>query len=411
MKENHSFDNYFGTYPGVYGGYQSNVCVREADGRCVYPFALQLHSDPALLHTFTSAYEDWNHGKMNNFLQGERQAGSPNPRNAFGYFTNQTIPNYWLYAKNYVLDDSFFSSVFGWSLPNHWLAVAGAVPACGVNFDTCDIQTHLTLFLQEAKPIPTIADTLVNSKVSWKYYDTPLGTSFDLAVDNAQKYGCVSQITPDACSLWQPFASQERSYSQAYTNHYVSNSEIFTDISSGKLPNVSYVIPDGWVSEHPPQSVGRGMDWTTSIVNAVMNSSYWGTTAIIVSWDDYGGFYDSVPPVKLDKMNECIAVAKSPVLNPDCYLGFRVPALIISSYSRQGYIDNTQYSFESILKFIDWNWHLPYLDARIRDANNLLNSFNFSKSSPDPTAIIPMSQDYVNYLINLGSNASSPDVD
>ncbi len=399
MKENHSFDNYFGTYPNVTSGFASNVCVQQKDG-CFYPFDLNKRS-PDMTHSFNSAYSDWNKGKMNNFHQTEG-------RNTFGYYDNNTISDYWLYAKSYVLDDEFFSSVFGYSLPNHWLAVSGAVPKSAV--DRLLIK-DLPTYLQEAQGITTIADVLNGSPVTWKYYHQALGNNYTTAVENAE-HGCVGNAHPNACNLWNPFMSQKRSYSESYSPHFVANSRIFFDIAKGDLPNVSYVIPDGGVSEHAPNSIEKGMDWTADVVNAVMKSNYWSSTAIIVSWDDYGGFYDAVAPPKLIHQSECIPLFKTKTLNPDCYLGFRVPSLIISPYSKHGYIDHTQYSFESILKFIEWNWGFSYSNARIQYANNIQSSFNFSIRYANPPTIIPMNSSYAASLISGGDPANgSPDVD
>jgi phospholipase C len=161
----------------------------------------------------------------------------------------------------------------------------------------------------------------------------------------------------------------------------------------------------------PPASVILGMDWTTSIINAVMQSPYWNSTAIVITWDDYGGFYDVMAPPELNPSikADCIAIYNSKILNPDCYLGFRVPALIISPYSKQGYIDNTQYSFESILRFIEWNWGLPYIGPRDEYANNINNAFNFSQT-PKPPYVIPMSASETAYVISQAV-ATAPDTD
>ncbi len=409
MKENHSFDNYFGTYPHVKGSINPRKCIPEKNKVCVKPFELKPSQDPVMSHSFDAAYADWDSGKMNNFVVGENVTGKPH-KWTFGYYNNDTLSNYWLYAKNYVLADNFFSSIFGASLANHWLAVAGDTPACSTNCS--NIVKNLPAYLQESNGIPTIGDVLVNSSVSWTYYDFPLGNNYSLAIQNAYQYGCIgTKVEPVACNLWNPFSAQNRSYTGLYSPHFVANAQIFSDLSNGTLPSVSYVIPDGKVSEHPSQNITLGMDWTSSIVNAVMQSQYWNSTAIVISWDDFGGFYDAVAPPKLANSSECIRIANQTVLNPDCYLGFRVPTIIISPYAKHAYIDNTQYSFESILSFIDWNWNLPYFDARVQYANNLTNAFNFTHTLNRPT-IIPMTNAYTNYLIQIGNNtASSPDVD
>ena len=134
-------------------------------------------------------------------------------------------------------------------------------------------------------------------------------------------------------------------------------------------------MPSDPLSEHPPANITLGMDWVVNIVDSIMNSQYWNSTAIIVRWDDYGGFYDHVPPPQIDKYG----------------LGFRMPALIISPYAKPGFIDHTQYQFESMLKFIGWRFNIPSLTDRDRNANNLLNTFDFNQKPTSPH-IIPLSQ-------------------
>jgi phospholipase C len=126
---------------------------------------------------------------------------------------------------------------------------------------------------------------------------------------------------------------------------------------------VSWVIPSDKLSEHPRANITLGMDWVVNVVNSIMNSQYWNSTAIIITWDDYGGFYDHVPPPQIDKYG----------------LGFRMPALIISPYAKLGFIDHTQDQFESMLKFIEWRFNIPSLTERDRNANNLLNAFDFNQ--------------------------------
>jgi phospholipase C len=145
-------------------------------------------------------------------------------------------------------------------------------------------------------------------------------------------------------------------------------------LKSGSFPQVSWVIPSGPLSEHPPASITLGMNWVKSVIDAIMSSPYWDSTAIILTWDDYGGFYDHVPPPQIDKYG----------------LGFRMPALIISPYVKHGYVDHTQYQFESILKFIEWRFNIPALTFRDLHANNLLNAFDFSQKA-DPPYIVPLS--------------------
>ena len=131
------------------------------------------------------------------------------------------------------------------------------------------------------------------------------------------------------------------------------------------------VIPSSPISEHPPANVKLGMEWVTYVVDSIMKSPYWNSTAIILTWDDYGGFYDHVPPPPIDKYG----------------LGFRMPAIIISPYATPGFIDHSRYQFESMLKFIEWRFNIPSLTNRDRNANNILDAFNFSQKPQSPHII------------------------
>ena len=145
-------------------------------------------------------------------------------------------------------------------------------------------------------------------------------------------------------------------------------------MKNGSLPEVSWVIPRDNQSEHPPHNITSGMNWVVYVVDRIMQSPYWNSTAIIVTWDDYGGFYDHVQPPSIDKYG----------------LGFRVPAIIISPYAKSGYIDHTQYQFESILKFIEWRFNLASLTERDENATSIINAFDF-KQKPSPPHTIYLS--------------------
>jgi len=169
----------------------------------------------------------------------------------------------------------------------------------------------------------------------------PEGATLAEAIEGGCK-GC------DPWNYWNPLNAKNSSYTNpAYTNNIVARDQFFSDITSGRLPQVSWIILSAEISDHPPANVTLGMWWITDIVNAVETSSYWDTTAIFVLWDDYGGFFDTVPPPRVDGYG----------------LSFRVPALIISPYAKTGYLDHTVYDFESTLKFMEWALQSPAADG------------------------------------------------
>ena len=155
----------------------------------------------------------------------------------------------------------------------------------------------------------------------------------------------------------------------------VPTSQFYTDLKNQTLPQVCWLKPASPESEHPPNDITKGMHYVTHLVNAVMKSPYWNNCAIIITWDDYGGFYDHVPPVQTDMYG----------------FGFRVPCLVISPYALPNTVVHTQYDFTSILKLIETKFLLSPLTERDNAANNMLDCFNFSQT-PLPKDIIQKRQ-------------------
>lgn len=371
FQENHAFDNYFGTYPGAYG-IPNNTCVPynlSNPNPCIKPWLDTNPVDTASEHTWNTSFVSYDYGKMDGFVFATNGSRAP-----MGYYNNQTIPYYWTYAKQYVLTDHLFSSALSYSLPNHWFAIAGRTPSTA--FDYVITRNTPTLikneYLNESFRIQTIGDLLDQANVSWKYYDVPL-IDFKAAVINGLAF-----------SYWNPFAAKNISYAPAESPHFVARTKIFSDLKNNTLPSVSWVIPPYNLSEHPPANIILGMWYVTYIINSVMQSKYWNSTVIIVMWDDYGGYYDGVKPPQLDQYG----------------LSFRVPALIISPYSKQGYVDHTIYSFGSTLKFIEWNYNIQSLTTRDGNANNMLNALDFNQTRRRPY-IIPMNQSQIEQINDI----------
>jgi phospholipase C len=156
-----------------------------------------------------------------------------------------------------------------------------------------------------------------------------------------------------------------------FYGHVVPQSRFISDIQHGTLPAISWLTPDWKQSEHPPMSMCIGQNWSVSMINAIMRSKYWASTAIILSWDDFGGFYDHVAP-----------------LHPDIYgYGPRVPAIVISPWAKPGAIDIQTLSFDSVLKLVEQLHGLPALTARDKNAGDLLSAFNFAQT-PNPPLVL-----------------------
>jgi phospholipase C len=380
MQENRTFDNYFWTWPGQVG-YNASLCMplkpTDLSLGCMKP---RLANSSALSgdlpHDWTSSWASYDNGSMDGFLSAARD----NPAVMY-YYDNGSLPYLWTYAKDYVLSDQYFTSAKSYSQPNHWYMIAANSPqisliqgapqekkAC---FDakTGQLTMATCTYINQAQEIQTMADLLTAHGISWKYYDAPIpqGATLAKAIEGRCK-GC------DPWNYWNPLDAKNSSYTDpAYTSNIVARQQLFYDLGNGTLPAVSWVIPSGGISDHPPANVTLGMWWITDVVNSVMQSKYWRNTAIFVLWDDYGGFFDTVVPPTVDGNG----------------LSFRTPALIISPYARTGYLDHTVYDFESTLKFVEWAFSLPSLTQRDATANNPTAAFNFA-GQPGAPHIIPL---------------------
>jgi len=424
IQENHSFDNYFGTFPGANGIPPGTKLPEYPGGPPVHPVFRQTSPTTRdISHSWVASKLAYDNGKMDGFLWAEwptaeryygkaipvptpdpnlviitpnrtstkaapvtrtadgqilsplgfvddeddaapdieeqnRQlngsavipSATPNPanrpsyvKNSFSYYDFRMLPNYWDYAMKYTLCDAFFSSILGDSEPNHLYTVAAQ--SGGLVFNVNKSETPEFLF-------PTLIDLLTPAKVTWKYYN---------AKTIATQEG-----------VWNPLpAFPTIGTNPLLLGRVVPTTEFYKDLTNGTLPQVCWLVPHGVQSEHPPQDIRKGMSHVTRLVNAVMQSKYWQTCAIIIIWDDSGGFYDHVPPINVDRFG----------------FGFRVPAIVISPYSRPGVVVHTTYDMTSPLKLIETAFGLGSLTGRDAEVNNMLDCFDFTRA-PLPSDII-----------------------
>ncbi|MGZ4494240.1 MAG: alkaline phosphatase family protein [Nocardioides sp.] len=365
FQENHTFDNYFGTRPGV-DGIPPGTCMPVKPGikkPCVKPYWIGNSPVLDLGHTDTQFKREYRGGAMDGFVE----ANSDNGRDgslAMGHYDARDLPYYWNLADNYVLYDRFFSSARGGSVANHMYAVTGVPGVTGKS---------------ESIPpngwgnIPTIFDRLQASGVSWKFYIENYDPHITYrSRDRVEKVDRAAQV------VWAPVLAYARFLDNPELNkHIVDMSQFYTDAQQGKLPAVSYIEPSG-NSEHPPGRIQAGEELVRSLLNELMRSSAWDSSAFIWTYDDWGGWYDHVKPPKVDAHG----------------YGFRVPALLVSPYAKKGYVSHVTNDFTSILKFIETNWNLRPLASRDRKANDLMESFDFSKG-PRPAVILSTSRHQV----------------
>ncbi|HXC34690.1 MAG TPA: alkaline phosphatase family protein [Candidatus Acidoferrales bacterium] len=422
IQENITFDHYFGTYPGADGIPPGAKFSYMSDGDQIYtPFHLDQTFIPHdLNHSWQAAHVDYDDGKMDGFVRGEwpmalsyywkgplptvdpedifplddnpelekqdlanangggrrgrrrqnagaeaeavaagnlptRHRATPPPgpppdwvTNTFSYYDWHEVPNYWEYARRFTLCDAFFSSLEGPSEPNHLYTVAAQSGGL-VNNPGRGIVGEDGVY-----NFPTLAELLQHSNHSWKYYD--------------------EKKNPKAHSLWNPLPGFKHiSSSPEMMSHLVSLNEFYDDAKADRLPEVCWIVPTAADSEHPPADSARGMWHVTGLVNAIMQSKAWKDSAIIVTWDDYGGFYDHVPPPQVDKYG----------------YGFRVPTLIISPWAKPGFICHVHYDFTSPLKLIEDHFSLSPLATRDAAANNMLDCFDFTQKPNSPDVITP----------------------
>jgi phospholipase C len=363
VKENRTFDNYFGTFPGVDGATRGTIST----GRVIPLGHTPDRTKHDIGHSWHDAVMAIDGGKMDKF----DLIGGGNVRGEFLAYTQHVerdIPNYFTYARTFVLADRMFSSLTGPSFPNH-LYTVGAQSGGAINNPNktrgtwgCDSDEGSTVQVMDERggitqqfpcfDFQTLADALETAQISWKYYAPRKGEGGYIwnALDAIKHI----RQTP----LWDA--------------HVAPDGQFADDARAGRLPAVSWLVT-GRASEHPPASVCVGENWTVQQLNAVMSGPDWNSTAVFITWDDFGGFYDHVPPPTVDAFG----------------FGPRVPLLIISPFAKRGYISHTQYEFSSLLKFAEARYGLAPLTARDRAANNMLDSFDFSQVPQPPKILEP----------------------
>jgi phospholipase C len=267
-----------------------------------------------------------------------------------GYHTESDLPNYWAYARNFVLQDRMFEPVQSWSLPAHLFKVSAWAATCTRHDEPFSCRNDPAYpgrsVLENALPPPGTPDApifawtdltylLHRNKVSWGYYIVE-GTEPDCEDGSVLVCAPVPQnhLTP---SIWNPLPYFDTVRNTDQLRNIQSITNFYKAAKSGTLPAVSWVVPSGAVSEHPPEPISAGVAFVTSVVNTIMRSPEWESTAIFLAWDDWGGFYDHVVPPRVDQNG----------------YGLRVPAIVISPYAKRGYIDHQTLSFDSYIKFVE----------------------------------------------------------
>jgi len=388
MQENRSFDSYFGTYPGA-AGIPKSVCVPDPlHGTCVRPRVDHHDSSIGGPHKDPNSSADVDGGKMDGFVeQAEIQCHHrlPCATDVMGHQVASDIPNYWAYASNFVLDDHMFESEHSWSLPSHMSMVSAWSANCSNPADPMScVGTDLPDNRTAANPRPfawtDLTWLLHKNHVSWGYY-----------LDHGAKIPGRPGGVPKIWNVLPGFTDVQKDRQESGIQPL---STFLSQARAGTLPAVSWIAPQPADSEHPPALISTGQAYVTRIINAVMRSRDWASSAIFLAWDDWGGFYDNVVPPAVDALG----------------YGIRVPAMVISPFARRGLIDHQTLSSDSYLKFIEDDFLgrarlNPATDGRpdprpgVREiqAGNIARDFNFGlKPRPrlilnpcPPTTLVP----------------------
>ena len=347
MQENHSFDNYFGTYPGV-DGLPAGVCMPvrpdKPERGCVKPHHLGDRPLRDHSHDYKTALRQLDGGKMDGFVRAlnlRRQDGTV----AMGYYNRDDLPFHWAVADQYVLFDRFFSSSLRGGDANHTFWVAGR-PELGNG--------------------PTIFDRLQQRGISWKFYIAGHDPKLNIRTPPGKRDAHWGRVLDDVPILKLPRFAVNRHLA----SHIVDLGEYYKDLQEGTLPAVSFMVDYG-ASEHPPGDLVLGQRLVRSLVNGLMASSAWKDSAFLYSYDDWGGWYDHVQPPKVDAAG----------------YGFRVPALLVSPYARRGHVDHTQLDQTAGIRFVEENWGLAPVGGRDAAARTFTAAFDFSSPPPAPSLL------------------------
>ncbi|MGA8534486.1 MAG: alkaline phosphatase family protein [Candidatus Tumulicola sp.] len=393
LQENRSFNNLFRQFPGAdtstSGACKEYVNKQYHETFCKGGTVVTLHhitlettgiieGGHDIQHDHRGFEVEYDGGKMDGFAAMSNgttggSGGQPAGTYPYAYVVRREVQPYWDMAKRYVLGDHMFSTGTTDSFVAHQEIVAGTT-RLNSHESLTDTPTQLpwgcdstpgtktaVIFTNgrvvfDGGPFPcltqykTMADVLDAAGISWKYY-----------VQSYDSNSPYFDVSGEAWNGFDPIKSVR--YGTDWNNVSIPDTNILKDVARGTLPQVSWVIPYVVNSDHPASGSNTGPSWVTSVVNAVGTSQYWKNTAIVVLWDDWGGFYDNVPPPQLDYTS----------------LGMRVPMIVVSPFAKRHYVSKTQYEFGSVLKFIEQNFGTASLGSTDVRANSIVDVFNFGQ--------------------------------
>ncbi|MBX7097396.1 MAG: hypothetical protein K1X89_06780 [Myxococcaceae bacterium] len=379
IKENHTFDNYFTGFPGA----TSSLTAKLHDGRVITrPIAPTGPLPRDLCHGHSCASKSWNKGRMNGFDLVSGTVTDPESGQddylAYARFTETQIPNYWQYARHFTLADHFFATTAGPSFPGHFASVVGFSP--WASNPTCGEPSKCDPSLGPCSSCVQPAGRCTATR-----YDAKTCAIKEEASDCTDTPTVVEALPPGV--TWAEYGRHSLDHVKKLATaadravHMRSEEQLLVDLASADQPNVIFAHL-GEDSEHPNQDVCPGENYSVRLLNTIMKGPHWAQTAVFLTWDDYGGWYDSVTPT---------TGAACP--NGDHFnTGFRVPLIVVSPYARPGFVFKTRTEQASIPRFIEDLYGLPRLalkDSRNRDAvaGSLMGAFDFTQA-PNPPLIL-----------------------
>jgi len=423
VQENRSFDHYFGTFPGADGipmdeSGKPSVCVPDpARDICHRPYHDRNLFDSGGPHGEFASQISIAGGRMNGFVRAFRIKGNgcekdptvpPCPKTTsgpdgartpdlMGYHTAREIPNYWKYAETFTLHDRMFAPTDSWTLPAHLFLISGWSARCPVPDDpmACVSDqrnpgkrpglTSKNWTPDAGEPLPYIwAD------ITWLLYKAGVSWGYFVGPGSCVVAPCQDFEATETRAVQNPLPGFRTVDVTGQLDNVLPNTDFLEAAREGTLPSVSWVMPTEGRAEHPPHSIAEGQAWVTEIVNAVMQGpeEQWLRTAIFVTWDDWGGFYDHVLP---------------PVIDENGW-GLRVPSFVISPWARAGYIDSQTLSYDAYLKLIEdrflggqrldpqtdgWPDARPTVREEVEALGDLARSFDFSQQPLPPLVLDP----------------------
>lgn len=363
VKENHTLDNYFTGFPGAETSTKAKLSATQTITR---PTAPNGPLDSDLCHSNNCGQKAYENGAMTGF--DNNNGGNPQ---AFSRYTEAQLPNYWQYARNFVLADHVFSTTLGPSTPGHTVFWTGR--SLSIENAKC--------VLPDGGDCSTAGGCKANARTTIKTYDPDKCTTsivkpcFDVpALPDHLPAGFTwtDYGTPHALAVKSVAAAPD------YATHFRKSGDLLGDLKTGHIANLTIAHVGGDVSEHPPQSPCPGENYSVDVINAAMKLPQWSEMAIVVTWDDWGGFYDHVaPPVK-----KC---ANGEVFQS----GFRVPLIVISPYAKKGFVLKTPANQASVPRLVEELWGIPFMTARDPHAldgtaGSLMDAFDFAQPARPP---------------------------